>query len=294
MTKRFTAFVFLAASALWAQAPAPKDVQVFGQKIHYIEAGSGPTVILLHGLGGDASNWAATIPALSKSFHVFVPDQIGFGASDKPLANYRVGMLVDFLDGFCKKLAITKAIVVGNSLGGWTAMAFTLAHPDKVERMVLVDSAGFSFEHLGGSKPTREMLEVMNVSTVQGAKTLLGIIFANKLMATDAVAETFLAEHLRRNDGYTIERFIDSILRSEDVVDGKLAGIKVPSLVVWGREDLLTPLAGGKMMANEIPGAEIVILDHCGHVPQLECSAPFNAALIKFLNAGAAQPTAER
>jgi pimeloyl-ACP methyl ester carboxylesterase len=294
MKKRFTAFVFLAASAVWAQAPVPKDVQVFGQKIHYLEAGSGPTVILLHGLGGDASNWAATVPALAKSFHVFVPDQIGFGASDKPLANYRVGMLVDFLDGFCKKLAITKATVVGNSLGGWTAMAFTLAHPEKVERMVLVDSAGFSFEHLGGSKPTREMLEVMNVSTVQGAKALLGIIFANKSLATDAAAENLLAEHLRRNDGYTIERFIDSVLKGEDVVDGKLAGIKVPTLVVWGREDVLTPLPGGKMMANEIAGSEIVILDRCGHVPQLECSGPFNAALIKFLGSGAAQPTAER
>jgi 2-hydroxy-6-oxonona-2,4-dienedioate hydrolase len=282
------------APAIWAQAPAPKDVQVFGQKIHYVEAGSGPTVILLHGLGGDASNWAATIPVLSKSFHVFVPDQIGFGASDKPLANYRVGMLVDFLDGFCKKLAITKATIVGNSLGGWTAMAFTLAHPEKVERMVLVDSAGFSFEHLGGSKPTREMLEVMNVSTVEGAKTLIGVIFANKAMATDAVAETFLAEHLRKNDGYTMERFIDSILRGEDVVDGKLAKIKVPTLLVWGREDLLTPLPSGKMMANEIAGSEIVILDKCGHVPQIECAAPFNAALLKFLSSGTAQPTAQQ
>jgi pimeloyl-ACP methyl ester carboxylesterase len=294
--KRFASSmaILLAAPTIWAQTPAAKDVQIFGQKIHYLEAGSGPTVILLHGLGGDGSNWAATIPALSKSFHVFAPDQIGFGASDKPLANYRVSMLVDFLDSFCKKLAITKATVVGNSLGGWTAMAFTLAHPDKVERMVLVDSAGFSFEHLGGSKPTREMLEVMNVSTVEGAKTLLGVIFANKAIATDAVAETFLAEHFRKNDGYTIERFIDSILRSEDVVDGKLAKINIPTLVVWGREDLLTPLAGGKMMANEIAGSEIVILDRCGHVPQMECAAPFNAALLKFLSAGAPQPTAQR
>jgi len=292
--KKFALLIVGLASALWAQGPTPKEVQVFGQKIHYLEAGSGPNVILLHGLGGDASNWAATIPALAKSFHVFVPDQIGFGASDKPLANYRVGMLVDFLDGFCKKLAITKATVVGNSLGGWTAMAFTLAHPDKVERMVLVDSAGFSFEHLGGSKPTREMMEVMNVSTVEGAKTLLGVIFANKAMATDAVAETFLAEHLRKNDGYTVERFIDSIFRGEDVVDGKLAKIKIPTLVVWGREDGLTPLAGGKMMANEIAGSEIVILDRCGHVPQIECAVPFNAALLKFLNAGTSQPTAQR
>ncbi len=126
-----------AAAAMFAQAPASKQVDVFGQKIHYLEAGSGPVVILLHGLGADATNWAMNTAVLAKSYHVYVPDQIGFGESDKPAINYRVGTLVDFLDGFYKKLGITKATVVGNSLGGWTAMAFTLAHPDKVDRMVV-------------------------------------------------------------------------------------------------------------------------------------------------------------
>src|SRR5262250_1238797 len=82
---------------------ADKWATVFGMKIHYQEAGSGPAVILLHGLGGDASNWAANIMPLSKSYRVLVPDQIGFGKSDKPLINYRVATLVDFLDGFMKE-----------------------------------------------------------------------------------------------------------------------------------------------------------------------------------------------
>jgi pimeloyl-ACP methyl ester carboxylesterase len=116
------------------------------------------TVILLHGLGADATNWAMNTAVLATSFHVLVPDQIGFGESDKPLINYRVGTLVDFLDGFYKKVGVSKATVVGNSLGGWTALAFTLAHPEKVERMVLVDSAGYSFEKLGGVKPSTETL----------------------------------------------------------------------------------------------------------------------------------------
>jgi pimeloyl-ACP methyl ester carboxylesterase len=89
--------------------------------------------------------------------------------------------------------------------------------------------------------------------------------------------------HLRKNDGYTIDRFIDSILRGEDVVDGKLGAIKAPTLVVWGREDALVPLAAGKALAEDIPGAQSVILDSCGHVPQAECAAPFNAALLKYL-----------
>src|SRR5258708_2188530 len=85
--KTLVALSMVTASVLWAQAPASKNVEVFGQKIHYLEAGSGPNVILLHGLGADATNWAMNTAALAKSFHVFVPDQIGFGESDKPMIN---------------------------------------------------------------------------------------------------------------------------------------------------------------------------------------------------------------
>lgn len=283
----------LGASLIWAQAPASKQVEVFGQKIHYLEAGSGPDVILLHGLGADATNWAMNTAALAKNFHVYVPDQIGFGESDKPLINYRVGTLVDFLEGFSKKLGITKAAIVGNSLGGWTAAAFTVAHPERVERLVLVDSAGYSFEHLGGPKPTHEMMDGLNPSTVAGMKALMSLIVANKAMVTDPLAEQFFAGHMRHNDGYTIARFIDSILRGEDVLDGKLGTIKIPTLIIWGREDALTPLTEGKMFASDIAGAELTILDKCGHIPQFECAAPFNTVLMKFLNGGApGQPTA--
>ena len=276
---------------VWAQAPPPKQVEIFGQKIQYSEAGSGPTVILLHGLGGDRSNWAYTAPALAKNYHVYVPDQIGFGESDKPMIDYRVGTLVDFLDGFYKKLGITKAIMVGNSLGGWTALSFTLAHPEKVDRLVLVDSAGYSLTKTGAQAP-RELLQVLNPSTVAAEKALMGTILANKAMVTDAFAEGAFAQHMRRGDGYTIDRFLDSLLRNEDVVDGKLGAIKVPTLVVWGREDGLIPLSAGQMMGTEIAGSQTVILDHCGHVPQIECAVLFNTALLKFLAGGAGTSTA--
>jgi|SRR5215471_18285988 len=93
------ALILITVPAL-AQPVSDHQVQVFGQKIHYLEAGSGPVVILLHGLGGDATNWVQTIPALAARYHVFVPDQVGFGQSDKPLIDYRVSTLVDFLDEF--------------------------------------------------------------------------------------------------------------------------------------------------------------------------------------------------
>jgi pimeloyl-ACP methyl ester carboxylesterase len=129
---------------------------------------------------------------------------------------------------------------------------------------------------------------------VAASKAVLSLILANKSLATDQAAERLLATHMKNGDGYTIERFIDSILRGQDVVDGKLGAIHVPTLIVWGGEDALTPLAEGKMRAQEIAGSEMVVLAHCGHIPHFECAAPFNAALLKFLNAGGGQSTASR
>ena len=144
--RSFVLLIFVFPCAAYAQSPTAesKQVEIFGQKIYYLESGSAsnPTVILLHGLGGDVSNWAPTVPALSAKSHVFALDQIGFGQSDKPVINYRVATLVEFLNAFYKKLGIEKASLVGNSLGGWTAAAYTIAYPNKVDKLVLVTPPG--------------------------------------------------------------------------------------------------------------------------------------------------------
>ena len=263
-----------------AQAAAEKYATIYGAKIRYLEAGSGPVVILLHGLGGDASNWASTVGPLSQKYRVIVPDQIGFGRSDKPMINYRVGTLVDFLDGLCKELKIERASLVGNSLGGWTAAAYTLAHPEKVERLVLVDAAGFAIT--GDLDP--RVLNGLNPSTRDAVKQVMSLVFYNKqLYANDAAIDLLFARKMTAGDGYTIQRFIDSITRGEDVLDNRLANIKQPTLIIWGREDGLTPLAMGERFKKEISGSELFIIEKCGHVPQLEKAAEFNSSLMKFL-----------
>jgi 2-hydroxy-6-oxonona-2,4-dienedioate hydrolase len=277
------ALLLLAVSAR-AQEVAQKQTEVFGQKIHYLEGGSGPAVILLHGLGGDSSHWALTTPALAKSFHVFVPDQIGFGKSDKPLIPYRVSTFVDFLDGFYKQAGITKATLVGNSLGGWIAMQFALAHPEKVDRLVLVGSAGLTGERWGGPKMTKESMLALNPTTREDMKKVMSVVWANKQLVTDQFVEQALTMKMRKNDGYTITQVIESIARGEDFVDGRLGALKAPTLIVWGREDALTPLAIGRALNADIKGSQLTVLEGCGHVPQLECAGGFNAALLKFIS----------
>lgn len=268
-----------------AQEVAQKQTEVFGQKIQYLEAGSGPTVILLHGLGGDSSNWAATTPALAKNFHVFVPDQIGFGRSDKPLLPYRVATFVDFLDGFYRQTGITKATLVGNSLGGWIAAAFALKYPEKVEKVVLVDAAGLSPQRWGGSQFSRDVAMQLNPTTREGMRNVLQAILYNKHLITDQSVEAAFTAKLKKNDGFTVTQVIESIGRGEDLLDGRLGALKAPTLIVWGREDVLTPLAIGKAFNEDIKGSQLAVLDRCGHVPQMECAGAFLEVLNKFLAA---------
>ncbi len=262
---------------------ADKFITVYGAKIHFVEAGNGPVVILLHGLGGDWKNWATTIGPLSMKYRVIAPDQLGFGLSDKPFLNYRVGTLVDFLNQLYKELKIERASLVGGSLGGWTAAAFTLAHPEKVERLVLVDAAGFAA--LSENVDMRE-LNVLNPSTREGVREVSSRIFYNKQFFTsDEVVDRIFTDKVTANDSYTIQRFIESIARGEDVLDKRLSAIKHPTLIIWGREDELIPLKYGERFKKEISGSELFIIEKCGHVPPIESAATFNAALLKFLGA---------
>ncbi|HEV7889986.1 MAG TPA: alpha/beta fold hydrolase [Pyrinomonadaceae bacterium] len=261
--------------------PPMKEAVVFGQKIKYVDVGTGPVVVLLHGLGGNSLNWAFNFAALSAKYRVIAPDQIGFGRSDKPLINYRVQTYADFLDKFLEGLNVERASLVGNSMGGWVAALYALKYPKRVERVVLVDAAGFA--------PPKEFdlsaLSGLNPSTREQTRYLLNLVFSNPMLKSDANVDLTLAARIAAGDGYTIQSLVESIYRNEDMLDGKLAGIKQPVLILWGREDGLTPLAReGEKFKKEMPSAQFVVFDSCGHVPQVEKAAEFNAAVLKFLS----------
>jgi 2-hydroxy-6-oxonona-2,4-dienedioate hydrolase len=264
-----------------APQPVEEEIAIFGQKIHYLEVGSGPTVILLHGLGGNGQNWTPNLPALAAKFHVLALDQVGFGKSDKPLINYRVATYVDFLDQFCRQLKIDRASLVGESLGGWIAAAFAIAHPEKVDHLVLSDAAGYA----PPANFDNRTLYLLNPSTRENMKLLVGKVFYNKAFITDAVIDQVMAERIGAGDGYTINSIIQSVIRGEDFLDNRAQTIKQPTLIVWGREDGLVALSDGQRFKREIPNSTLVVFEQCGHVPNVEKASEFNGAVMKFLTA---------
>jgi pimeloyl-ACP methyl ester carboxylesterase len=256
-------------------ARPPEEVAVvFGQNIHYYEAGQGPVVILLHGLGAVEEVWLASFGALAPKYHVYALDQIGFGHSDKPLLEYKNATFVDFLQGFMQAQNVSKATLVGNSLGGWIAIDFSVQHPGRVEKLVLVDSAGLS---------SMQMPAVdLNASSLAGMRALLESIFYNKnLVAEQSVMQVF-TDQVRNNDAYTIQRTLAG-LATPQFEDAKLASIHSPTLVVWGRQDELIPVASAEKLRGGISGAKLVVFEACGHVPQIEKPAEFSQALLEFL-----------
>ena len=237
-----------------------KFVTVFGARIHYVDVGAGPTVILLHGLADDVGVWGAVMPALAAKHRVIALDQVGFGRSDKPLLNYRVSTFVDFLDG------------------GWMAADFALKHPDRIERLVLSDAAGYAA--LAKTMDPRA-LNALRLASREDIRYLGPLTFRDKRFYEDV--DLAFKQRVTAGDSHTVSQFLDSMIRGEDVLDGQLGAIEKPTLILWGRDDKLIPVSFAARFNKEINASQLRIIDGCGHMPHVECAEKFNHALLQFL-----------
>jgi 4,5:9,10-diseco-3-hydroxy-5,9,17-trioxoandrosta-1(10),2-diene-4-oate hydrolase len=245
-------------------------------------------VVLLHGLGGDGSRWKPNIEPLAKDFHVFALDQIGFGESDKPLANYHTGMLAEFLVGFLKAAGVTKASLIGNSMGAGVALYTAARFPQVVDRIVLADGGGFrSAEGRAAAPPSPDALhrrQIQNSVTRDETREFFRILFHDKSLVTEQMVDDQLVLRLRA--AFTITKIQESGEKGlGSLTEADVRGVKAPALIVWGKYDELANPAGADRLERTIPGSKKVIIDNCGHMPQLEKAAEFNALVRDFLTA---------
>jgi pimeloyl-ACP methyl ester carboxylesterase len=288
--KRYFAVAVLVVSAGLAAFAQPrpgvveKNATVLGFKLHYLEAGRGAPVVLLHGLGGDGSRWTPNIEPLARDFHVFALDQIGFGQSDKPLANYHTGMLAEFLVGFLKSVGVSKASLVGNSMGAGVALYTAARFPDVVDRIVLADGGGY--RTAGGdapAEPTPDAIrrrQLQNSVTREETREFFRILFHDKSLVTDKMVDDQLAMRLR--SAFTITKMQEAGARG-GLTEQEVRSVKAPTLILWGKYDELSNPAGADRLERAISGSRKVIIDNCGHMPQLERADEFNRLVREFL-----------
>jgi triacylglycerol lipase len=284
--RKFGLILLLAVFAVPAFAqgqPPDKTIMVFGQSIHYFDIGAGPVVVLLHGLGSRKEDWLPVFESMAQRFRLLVPDQIGFGRSDKPLVDYSIQTYVDFLNEFLRQLKVEKASLVGESLGGWIAGLYAVeisggAHIIPVEKLVLVDAAGL--------KQNKLVVE-LNPSSLAAMRGLMEAVFYDTSWLNEDALRKIFTDKLATKDGYTVRSILSNPALIAEGLDDRLARIKVPTLVTWGKQDRLLPIRAGERYAAGIAGAKLVRFEKCGHVPPIEKTEEFVTAVVAFLGSGA-------
>jgi pimeloyl-ACP methyl ester carboxylesterase len=276
-------FVFPVCGQAQGQ-PGDKTIAVFGQSIHYFDLGSGPVVVLVHGLGSRKEDWLPVLEPLAQKYRLLVPDQIGFGKSDKPLLDYSIQTYVDFLNEFLRQLKVEKASLVGESLGGWISGLYAVeladgAHLIALDKLVLVDAAGLKQD---------TPIPNLNPSSLAAMRGLMEAVFYDTSWLNEDALRKIFTDKLSVHDGYTVRSLMANPMLATERLDDRLGKIKTPTLVVWGKQDKLLPIAAGERYAAGIAGAKLVSFEKCGHVPPIEKTEEFVAAVTAFLGGGAA------
>lgn len=260
-------------------------VDAGGIKTNYLEAGEGPPVVLLHGSGPGVTayaNWRLTIPALAESFHVYAPDMVGFGYTDRPDGiTYNMDTWVDQIVGFFDALGLEQAHVVGNSFGGALSIALADRYPDRVERLVLMGAVGVEF-------PITQGLDAVwgYEPSVENMRRIMDYFAYNRELLTDELAEVRYRASIEPGfqESFSAmfpaprQRWIDAVAAPEE----RIRALPHETLVVHGRDDQVIPLENSLRLGQLIEKAELHVFGRCGHWTQLEWSDEFNALLMRF------------
>ena len=261
-------------------------------RTHYIVAGEGPPLVLLHGLGASVVAWRDNIAPLAERFTVYAVDIPGHGDSEHPNIRYTLEEAVSFTAGFLDGVGAPSAALVGNSMGGLIALRTALAFPARVSHLVLVDTAGFGREVSVFVRLASLPLlgRVIESGSVRGTRAVLRQVLADPTLVTPELVEEFarvrsmpgakdaVLKVLRHGVG------VAGVRRKHRLLD-RLRDLTMPLLTVWGEDDHIFPVAHAYAAARYAPDARLEVFSGCGHWPMMERADAFNALLTDFLTA---------
>ncbi|MCG8474607.1 MAG: alpha/beta fold hydrolase [Cytophagales bacterium] len=237
----------------------------------FIDEGNGEALLLLHGLFGALSNWNSVVEHFGNKYRILVPLMPIY---DMPLRKAGLDELLRYVEGFVSTMGIDQFHLVGNSLGGHVGLIYALHHQQKVKSLTLTGSSGLFENSMGGSFPKRGSYEYI--------KERVEYTFYDPKVATkEYVDEVF-------NITKSISKCMNIVAIAKSAQRQNLAqelpNIKIPTLLIWGLNDTITPPAVAHEFNKLIPNSTLRFIDKCCHAPMMECPDAFNAHLGKFLN----------
>ena len=259
-----------------------------GVRLHYQDKGVGPPVVLVHGFSSSTYSWKNVFEPLAKSYRVIAVDLKGFGFSGKPDGDYTRRAQAMLVAHLLDHLKIEKAWLVGNSMGGEVSLNFALQNPRRVAGLILIDSAGVSVPGSNSLAPGYARIPIVGHILIALALTSDKLVrqgleksFYDKAKVTDERVASYYRP-LKTRGGQL------AALRARTQwglfpIEQELNKISVPTLILWGAEDALIPLAAGRKLNSLIKDSKLVIVERCGHVPQEELPEQVVEEMKKFI-----------
>ncbi len=269
--------------------PTSHFIQWRGAELHYTDEGEGIPVIMVHGYGGSYRNWQKLNDSLKTQYRVIRLDLPGFGLSDLPGAGQEkidfLKLYADYFTFMLDTLHVDSVYMIGNSMGGMMSWNATLQHPDKVKKLVLIGSAGYELE-----KIAQGVSKLMNVPG-------MGLVYSKGMPlsmseggARKVYADTSKINHkevANNNKLWNREGNLEAayrLMQSHQFPDSsRIRDIAVPTLIIWGRNDRIVPVEHAYKFQRDIKGAQLMVIDTCGHVPMIERPTETASAIRSFL-----------
>ena len=262
-----------------------------GIRTHYVVAGQGRPVVLIHGLGASVAIWRDNLAPLAERLTVYAVDLPGHGDSDKPDISYDAESMIEFVRAFVDHLSIETPALIGHSLGGALALLTALAHPELVSRLVLVSSGSLGrqvtpFLRLAALRWIGEWLTGGRFDTTG---LMLRQSFHDESLITpelvDELRRTGSMPGAREAELKVVRNFISPWgVKRKYIRTGELDTLDMPLMIVWGERDRVLPAKHGRQAAKASAAAELHVLADSGHMPHMERAAEFNALALEFLS----------
>ena len=257
-------------------AAATKILNVEGKKLAYLEMGTGPAVVIIHGVGGHKEDWKGVAAALSATHHVFAIDMLGFGDSSKTGEDLSMPVQAAAIKALLESHGIAKADIVGNSVGGWVATTFAATYPERVRKLIIIDAAGFKAMFEG---PPPVNFDPNNAEEMQ---KLIDFTINGPVAKTPGLAQHAFEAYVSSGEKAITATWGKSLYASTRL-EALFPKVKAPTLVLWGADDKLFPSVLCSAFSAQIPGSTCHMIPGAGHFPQIDQPDATIKAIADFL-----------
>jgi pimeloyl-ACP methyl ester carboxylesterase len=271
------------------------EIVLHGHRVFYRSAGSGPVVVLVHGITSTSATWSNVLPYLAERFTIIAPDLLGHGESAKPRGDYSLGAYASGIRDLLSALGHERATFVGHSLGGGVAMQLAYQFPEHCERLVLVSSGGLG----------REITALLRAASLPGSELVLPLLVNERVLGTGRAVGSLLGRiglrvhtdlgevlrgHASLSDGdaraafiHTLRTIVDPRGQRVDASDRLYLAQAIPFLIVWGERDPIIPVDHAHAAHRLVPGSRLELFPNAGHFPHLDDPLRFVRLLIDFI-----------